>query len=152
MQPTNKQKQFCKEYIIDSNATQAAVRAGYSPKTARSQACNLLTKQNIIDYIQQLIDNKEHRAQVKAEYIREQWLALLSDCKNDAGTYTDRTNAQSVLRTMAQSCAMLTDNLNNTESAPVLPLDKDLKALLQDQAKTWEEQKRKNIKIDRTGT
>ena len=151
MQPTNKQKQFCKEYIIDSNGTQAAIRAKYSPKTARSQACNLLTKQYIIDYIQHLIDNKEHRAQVKAEYIREQWLALLHDCQQD-GVYTDRTNAQSALRTMAQSCSMLTDNINSTETSPVMPLDKDLKALLQQQAQTWEQEKRKNIKIDRTGT
>lgn len=32
---TRKQKRFCDEYLIDLNATQAAIRAGYSPKTAR---------------------------------------------------------------------------------------------------------------------
>ena len=30
---TDKQKRFCEEYLIDLNATQAAIRAGYSPKT-----------------------------------------------------------------------------------------------------------------------
>ena len=149
---TNKQKQFCKEYIIDSNATQAAIRAGYSPKTAAEQGCRLLSKVHIQAQIKHLLDNKEHRAQVKAEYIREQWLALLNDCKNEEGVYTDRTNAQSVLRTMAQSCAMLTDNLNSTDTTPAVPLDKDIKALLQDQAKTWEQAKRNNIKLDRHGT
>ena len=35
---TDKQDRFCEEYMIDLNATQAAIRAGYSPKTAREQA------------------------------------------------------------------------------------------------------------------
>ena len=33
---TKKQKRFCEEYLIDLNATQAAIRAGYSPETAYS--------------------------------------------------------------------------------------------------------------------
>lgn len=40
---TPKQKRFVKEYQIDSNATQAAVRAGYSKKTAQAQGSRLLT-------------------------------------------------------------------------------------------------------------
>jgi len=42
-----KQDQFCREYIIDFNATKAAIRAGYSEKTAREQAYRLLTKAHI---------------------------------------------------------------------------------------------------------
>ena len=38
---TNKQEKFCQEYMIDLNATQAAIRAGYSPKTANEQAGRL---------------------------------------------------------------------------------------------------------------
>ena len=39
---TDRQERFCKEYIIDCNATQAAIRAGYSPRTAyRTGADNL---------------------------------------------------------------------------------------------------------------
>lgn len=34
---TERQKKFCEEYLIDLNATQAAIRAGYSPKTANEQ-------------------------------------------------------------------------------------------------------------------
>lgn len=39
---TDKQARFCEEYMIDLNATQAAIRAGYSPKTANEQAARLL--------------------------------------------------------------------------------------------------------------
>ena len=46
---TDKQDRFCYEYCIDFNATQAAIRAGYSENTARSIASTLLTKVNIQD-------------------------------------------------------------------------------------------------------
>jgi len=39
---TDQQKKFCDEYLIDLNATQAAIRAGYSPKTADRQGGRLL--------------------------------------------------------------------------------------------------------------
>lgn len=41
------QRRFCREYVLDWNGTQAAIRAGYSPRTARSQAHDLLTKPDI---------------------------------------------------------------------------------------------------------
>lgn len=50
----DKQKKFCNEYLIDLNATQAAIRAGYSEKTARSIANENLTKPDIQKYIQEL--------------------------------------------------------------------------------------------------
>lgn len=48
---TNKQKRFCEEYLIDCNAAQAAIRAGYSEKTAKVVAAKLLTKANLRAYI-----------------------------------------------------------------------------------------------------
>jgi len=44
---TPKQERFVDEYLIDLNATQAAIRAGYSKGSARQQACVLLTNPNI---------------------------------------------------------------------------------------------------------
>ena len=40
---TPKQQRFVDEYLIDLNATQAAIRAGYSPKTAQEQSSRLLS-------------------------------------------------------------------------------------------------------------
>ena len=44
---TAKQQRFCDEYLIDLNATQAAIRAGYSEKNARNIASENLAKPNI---------------------------------------------------------------------------------------------------------
>ncbi len=45
---TAKQRRFVEEYAVDRNATQAAIRAGYSPGTARSTGSENLTKPNIL--------------------------------------------------------------------------------------------------------
>ena len=46
-----RQKRFCEEYMKDANATQAAIRAGYSQKTAVAIGCNNLRKPEIKQYI-----------------------------------------------------------------------------------------------------
>nr|WP_141759792.1 terminase small subunit [Clostridium sp. HMSC19A10] len=48
---TDKQKRFCNEYLIDLNVTQAAIRAGYTPKYADKRAYELLDKPLIKAYI-----------------------------------------------------------------------------------------------------
>lgn len=49
-----KQVRFCEEYIIDHNATQAAIRAGYSPATAKQIGSRLLTKVDVQEKVQEL--------------------------------------------------------------------------------------------------
>lgn len=56
---TAKQQRFCDEYLIDLNATQAAIRAGYSPKTATVIATENLRKPNISEYIEKRMAEKE---------------------------------------------------------------------------------------------
>ena len=56
---TAKQQRFCDEYLIDMNATQAAIRAGYSKKTARVIGQENLLKPAVKEYIQQRMDEKE---------------------------------------------------------------------------------------------
>ena len=56
---TPKQQRFCDEYLIDLNATQAAIRAGYSKKTARVIATENLTKPAISEYIEKRMAEKE---------------------------------------------------------------------------------------------
>ena len=59
MKLTAKQKIFCDEYIISLNATQAAIKAGYSKKTARKIAAENLTKPVIQSYISERMKQKE---------------------------------------------------------------------------------------------
>ena len=56
---TAKQQRFCDEYLIDLNATQAAIRAGYSKKTARKIGQENLTKPDIKQYIENRMAEKE---------------------------------------------------------------------------------------------
>ena len=60
---TDKQKRFCDEYLIDANATQAAIRAGYSSKTANEQGARLLANVSVKKYIE------EHMEQMKSDKI-----------------------------------------------------------------------------------
>lgn len=55
---TAKQKEFCKEYVKDLNATQAALRAGYSEKTAYSVGSENLRKPELKSEIQRLLQEK----------------------------------------------------------------------------------------------
>ena len=56
---TDKQKRFCDEYLIDLNATQAAIRAGYSKKTANRIGTENLSKPVIKDFIEARMAEKQ---------------------------------------------------------------------------------------------
>ncbi len=57
---TVKQKRFCDEYLIDCNATQAAIRAGYSKKTAGAVGYENLKKPQIKEYIDEQLKRIEN--------------------------------------------------------------------------------------------
>jgi phage terminase small subunit len=75
---TPKQELFVKEYLIDLNATQAAIRAGYSKKTAKEIAAENLTKPNIAEAIKIEIDKRMQRLDTSADKVIED-LGLLRD-------------------------------------------------------------------------
>lgn len=56
---TAKQQRFCDEYLVDLNATQAAIRAGYSEKTAYSQGQRLLKHVEVKAYIEKRMQEKD---------------------------------------------------------------------------------------------
>jgi len=78
---TNKQEMFCKEYLIDLNATQAAIRAGYSEKTAKDIGCENLAKPNIQEFIQELMDKRSNKVNITAESILNDILDTRDTCK-----------------------------------------------------------------------
>lgn len=71
---TPKQKRFCVEYLVDLNGTQAAIRAGYSEKTAYSQGQRLLKHVEIKDRISEL-RRKEFKATIATAEEAEAFLA-----------------------------------------------------------------------------
>ena len=66
---TPKQSRFVKEYLVDMNATQAAIRAGYSEKTARSIGMENLTKPDIEEAIAEARAEREERTEITADYV-----------------------------------------------------------------------------------
>ena len=66
---TDKQKMFCKEYLIDLNATQACIRAGYSKKTAKVIGSQNLSKLNIQEEITKLMKKREDKVELTAEKV-----------------------------------------------------------------------------------
>lgn len=66
---TKKQKRFCEEYLIDLNATQAAIRAGYSPDTAKSIGYENLTKPDIRAHIDRAMAERSRRTGVNADRV-----------------------------------------------------------------------------------
>ncbi len=66
---TTKQKRFCNEYLIDLNATQAAIRAGYSVDNAKVIGCENLTKPNVKSYLDRIIAKREVRTEITQDKV-----------------------------------------------------------------------------------
>lgn len=66
-----KQKKFADEYLIDCNATQAAIRAGYSPKTAKSIGQRMLTNVDIKEYIDEQLEKIHNQKTANAQEVLE---------------------------------------------------------------------------------
>lgn len=66
---TDKQELFAREYLKDLNATQAAIRAGYSEKSAAAQGCENLIKPNIAERIIELKSARNEEVGIDAAYV-----------------------------------------------------------------------------------
>ena len=78
---TAKQELFCVEYLKDLNATQAAIRVGYSPKTAQEQASRLMDRPHVAERIQELMDKRAKKIEVSAEYVLRTIIEVIERCK-----------------------------------------------------------------------
>lgn len=66
---TDKQEMFCREYLIDLNATQAAIRAGYSAQTANRTASESMSKPDIQSRIAELKAQRNDLVGINATYV-----------------------------------------------------------------------------------
>ena len=84
---TPKQEAFAREYLIDLNATQAAIRAGYSPATAAAAASRLLTDVKIVDVIQSGMNARAERTEITADYVLQSIVSTMERCKQIEPVY-----------------------------------------------------------------
>lgn len=75
-----KQKQFCNEFIIDFNGTQAAIRAGYSKRSAKQIAFENLTKHDFQAYIKELIENRNKRTGITQDEVVRDIIKVKDRC------------------------------------------------------------------------
>lgn len=80
---TAKQKLFVKEYMVDLNATQAAIRAGYSAKTAEAIGFENLRKPNIAEAIKAAQDKRAAKVEITAEMVMQRWWDIATANPND---------------------------------------------------------------------
>lgn len=73
---TPKQKRFVDEYLIDLNATQAAIRAGYSKNTAAEQGARLLINVNISEEIQKRRVELQNKLEITQEKVLQELAAI----------------------------------------------------------------------------
>ena len=105
---TDKQKQFCKEYLIDLNATQAAVRAGYSHKTAYSIGQENLTKPEIANYVQSLMDKRSKKTEITADYVLEVIQETMEKSRQD----DDKQNTYKGAELLGKHLKLFTDRID----------------------------------------
>ncbi len=84
---TDKQELFCREYIIDLNAAQASLRAGYSEKTAGVIGAENLSKPMIQARIAELMANRAESISIDAKYVLNRLVQIdqmdIADILND---------------------------------------------------------------------
>ena len=102
---TGKQARFCREYIIDCNATQAAIRAGYSKKAAKEQGSRLLANVSIKGRIAELQAPILEKHGIDADYVIENLKATHDDCIEAK----DRTNRLRSLELLGRHLNLFAD-------------------------------------------
>jgi len=85
-----KQQRFVEEYLLDLNATQAAIRAGYSAKTAQEQSSRLLSKVIVSKAINAALAARSKRTKINADWVLTR---LAEEAEADlADIYDDNDN------------------------------------------------------------
>jgi len=109
---TLKQETFVREYLIDLNATQAAIRAGYSAKTASEQAARLLTNVRIAAAIQAEMDKRAERTEITADFVLTSILDVVTRAKLD----DQKQHELKGLELLGRHLELFTDKLKHSGS------------------------------------
>lgn len=94
---TAKQKRFCDEYLIDLNATQAAIRAGYSKKTAYSIGEENLKKPELKKYIDSRMAEKESELIADQDEVLQYLTSVMRKKTKSSVLARDETGAERVI-------------------------------------------------------
>jgi len=124
-----KQQRFCEEYLISGNATQAAIKAGYSKRTARSIGAENLTKPDIISYIQEQSEKISSKKIASAEEVLQYLTKGLRQELDEEVMLSDGTKARKQIslkdsnkcaELLAKRYGLLTEKVTVEGNVPVV--------------------------------
>ena len=139
MKLTLKQERFIQEYLIDLNATQAAIRAGYSKKTASAIGLENLRKPRIKQAIDEKLKQIDNEKTADAKEVREFWSRVMRGqeketvLRYDGDGYQVKEEIEVSMRDrikaselIGKSFAMFTDKVDLSATVPVFTGEDDL--------------------------
>ena len=128
---TPKQQRFVEEYLIDLNATQSAIRAGYSEKTAQEIGSENLSKPMVAKAIAEAQEKLSNKAQVTVEMVVQ---GLLNEAKDlsEGSTQSARVSAWAHL---GKHLGMFKDKIEHTGKDGG-PIDLSLKVVFENDGET----------------
>lgn len=107
---TKKQHLFIKEYLIDLNATQAAIRAGYSKNTAQQIGSENLLKPLIAEHLQIAINERSKKTEITAEYVLNTIVETINRAKEmDANGRSDNSSVLKGCELLGKHLKLFTD-------------------------------------------
>lgn len=119
---TAKQATFVREYLVDLNATQAAIRAGYSEKTACEQASRLLANVKVSEAVQDAMNERAKRVEIDADYVLSGIKEIVERCKGDGEDFNPNA-ALKGKELLGKHLKLFTDKIEHT-------VDTDLASIL----------------------
>lgn len=97
-----KEERFCREYVIDYNGTQAAIRAGYKESDAHNRACRLLKKAEVSARVRELQQEIAQRLALSEDFVMIEALDTYRECRKNG----DAKNALKSLELMGRHLGM----------------------------------------------
>lgn len=120
MKLTAKQERFVNEYMVDLNATQAAIRSGYSPRTANEQGARLLAKASVQESLSKRIKDREARTEITQDKVLEDIEKIKVDAmrqsfdKDGNETMANHAAALKACELMGKHLKMFTDRIEHS--------------------------------------
>ena len=128
---TDKQQRFVEEYLIDLNATQAAIRAGYSEKTAQEQSSRLLSNVMVQEAVQIAKNKLSERTELTVDMVVNGLLKEAQDYA-EGSTQSARVSAWAHL---GKHLGMFKDKIEHSGD-PNNPINMSLKVVFEDDGET----------------
>lgn len=82
-----KRAEFVRQYLVDLNGTQAAIRAGYAPRSASQQADDLLRNPQVAAAVKEAMDERAARTEITADLVLKRWWDIANANVNDVVQY-----------------------------------------------------------------